>query len=62
MIQGTHYAGWRTVKAALVSASPSQRAEYVKRESKLDPLKEFIDARLVPNLDAPRKQRHATLC
>lgn len=57
-IQRTHHVGWRTVKAALGSAWPSQRAEYPKRRSKLDPFKEVIDAMLIADLDAPRKQRH----
>ncbi len=57
-IQRTHHVGWRTVKAALGSAWPSHRAEYPKRASKLDPFNEVIDAMLVADLDAPRKQRH----
>lgn len=57
-IQRTHHVGWRTVKSALGSVWPSQRAEYPKRPSKLDPFKEVIDAMLVVDLDAPRKQRH----
>lgn len=50
--------GWRTVKAALGSAWPAQRATYPTRGSKLDPFKEVIDQILVADLDAPRKRRH----
>jgi len=57
-IQRTHHVGWRTVKAALGSAWPAQRATYPTRGSKLDPFKQLIDKILVADLDAPRKQRH----
>lgn len=57
-IQRTHHVGWRTVKAALGSTWPAQRATYPTRGSKLDPFKEVIDQILVADLDAPRKQRH----
>jgi hypothetical protein len=50
--------GWRTVQAALASAWPAQRAPYPTRASKLDPFKPVIDAILIADLDAPRKQRH----
>ena len=57
-IQRTHHVGWRTVKAALGSAWPAQRAAYPTRPSKLDPFKAVIDEIIVADLDAPRKQRH----
>lgn len=57
-IQRTHHVGWRTVKAALDSAWPAERAAYPTRASKLDPFKDVIDEILVGDLDAPRKQRH----
>lgn len=57
-IQRTHHVGWRTVKAALESAWPAQRADYPPRASKLDSFKPVIDEILVVDLDAPRKQRH----
>jgi hypothetical protein len=57
-IQRNHHVGWRTVKAALGSAWPAQRAAYPTRSSKLDPFKAVLDEILVADLDAPRKQRH----
>lgn len=57
-IQRTRHVGWRTVKAALGSAWPAQRAAYPSRPSKLDPFKSVIDQILLADLDAPRKQRH----
>jgi transposase len=57
-LQRTHHVGWRTVKAALASAWPAPPAPYPKRASKLDPFKTAIDAMLLADLDAPRKQRH----
>lgn len=57
-IQRRHRVGWRTVRAALDSAWPAQRAAYPSRPSKLDPFKPVIDEILAADLDAPRKQRH----
>jgi transposase len=57
-LQRSHHVGWRTVKAAMESAWPAQRAPYPARGSKLDPFKPVIDEILVADLDAPRKQRH----
>lgn len=57
-VQGKHGVGWRTVKAAEGSAWPSQREEKLPRPSRLEPFKKVIDAWLLADLDAPRKQRH----
>lgn len=54
-VQRTHHVTWRTVKAASDSAWPAQRADYPKRESKLDPFMPAIEEMLVADLDAPRK-------
>jgi transposase len=48
----------RTVRAALASATPAPRKPRTAQAPKLDPLKAFIDAMLVADLDAPRKQKH----
>ncbi|MGF7237906.1 MAG: IS21 family transposase [Frankia sp.] len=48
----------RTVRAALVSATPTPRKPRTAQAPKLGPLKPAIDAMLVADLDAPRKQRH----
>lgn len=53
-IQRQHHVGWRTVKAALSSAWPAERAAYPARTSKLDPFKPVIDQILVADLDAPQ--------
>ncbi len=45
----------RTVRAALASTTPAPRKPRTAQTSKLDPLKAFIDAMLVADLDAPRK-------
>ncbi len=57
-LQRKYRVGWRTVNAAMATAWPSARATYSPRVSKLDLFKEVIDAILVDDLDAPRKQRH----
>lgn len=57
-LQRKYRVGWRTVDAATQAAWPSARATYSLRASKLDLFKEVIDAILVDDLDAPRKQRH----
>jgi transposase len=57
-IQRKYGVGYRTVKQALASAWPAERKEYTPRGSKLEPFKPIIDAILVADLDAPRKQRH----
>jgi hypothetical protein len=43
---------------ALESAWPEPRKKLPPRASKLDPFKPVIDAILLADLDAPRKQRH----
>jgi hypothetical protein len=48
----------RTVRAALACATPAPRKARVAQAPKLDPLKPFVDAMLVADLDAPRKQKH----
>lgn len=48
----------RTVRAALTSATPTPRKTRVAQAPKLEPLKPFIDAMLVTDLGAPRKQKH----
>jgi hypothetical protein len=48
----------RTVRAVLSSATPAPRKPRVAQAPKLDPLKPIIDAMLVADLDAPRKQKH----
>lgn len=48
----------RTVRAALVSASPPVRKPRRSPAPKLDPVKPVIDAMLREDLSAPRKQRH----
>jgi hypothetical protein len=57
-VQRAHHVGWRTVRDALNSAWPAQRAEYPQRASHLDAFKPLIDEMLVADLDAPRTQRH----
>ncbi|MCQ6468615.1 IS21 family transposase, partial [Vibrio parahaemolyticus] len=53
-----HGVGRRTVVKALESAWPEPRKKLPPRASKLDPFKPVIDAILLADLDAPRKQRH----
>jgi transposase len=50
----------RTVREALESAWPSPRKQMTPRRSRLDPFKPVIDAMLLADLDAPRKQRHTS--
>jgi len=57
-IQRVHHVTWRTVRQALDSAWPEPRAPYPDRVSRLDEFKPVIDALLIADLDAPRKQRH----
>ena len=59
-IQAKHGVGRRTIMAAEASAWPSPRKKATPRASKVDPFKPVIDAWLVADLDAPRKQRHTT--
>lgn len=48
----------RTVRAALESSSPPPRKPVTRAAPALDPVKPLIDAMLVEDLEAPRKQRH----
>lgn len=48
----------RTVRAALTSATPAPRKPRVAQAPKLEPAKPFIDAMLMADLGAPRKQKH----
>ena len=48
----------RTVRQALASPFPPPRKPRTFVAPRLDPAKPFIDAMLVEDLDAPRKQRH----
>ena len=48
----------RTVRAALASATPTVRKPRTAPAPKLEKLKPFIDAMLVADLTAPRKQKH----
>ena len=48
----------RTVRQALANAVPPQRKTPVRVAPKLDPAKDLIDAMLMLDLTAPRKQRH----
>lgn len=48
----------RTVRQALLSASPPTRKPPVRSAPKLDPFKDATDGMLRADLDAPRKQRH----
>lgn len=57
-IERKHGVGYRTVRDALGSAWPQHRKEYSPRPPKLDPFKAAVDAILLADLKAPRKQRH----
>lgn len=57
-LERKHGVGRRTVVKALGSAWPEPRKKLPPRASKLDPFKPVIDAILLADLDAPRKQRH----
>lgn len=48
----------RTVRQALKNAVPPQRKTPARVAPKLDPAKALIDAMLIEDLTAPRKQRH----
>jgi transposase len=48
----------RTVRQALESAAPVPRKTPVRRSARLETFKGVIDAMLIADLDAPRKQRH----
>lgn len=51
----------RTVRAALTSAVPPQRKSPVRVAPVLGPVRGVIEAMLVEDLDAPRKQRHTAV-
>jgi Bacterial regulatory proteins, gntR family len=48
----------RTVRRALANAVPPERKTPVRVAPKLEPAKGLIDAMLMLDLTAPRKQRH----
>ena len=53
-----HQVGRATVRTALAQAEPPSRKVPVRVSPRLDPFKAAIDAMLIEDLDAPRKQRH----
>jgi transposase len=53
-----HRVSRRTVRQALAAAEPPVRRVPAREPPKLGPLKGVIDAMLLADLDAPRKQRH----
>jgi transposase len=57
-IERKHGVSRRTVLKALASVWPEPRKKLPPRPSKLDSYKPVIDAILLADLDAPRKQRH----
>lgn len=57
-LERKHGVGRRTVVKALESAWPEPHKKLPPRASKLDPFKPVIDAILLADLDAPRKQHH----
>lgn len=58
MIQTKYQVSWHTVDEAAGSAWPTERKRYPRRQSKVDQYATAIDAILLADLDAPRKQRH----
>ncbi|MGJ6969820.1 hypothetical protein ACSDR0_48910 [Streptosporangium sp. G11] len=55
-----HSVSYLTVTKASASAWPEPRKKPTPRPTRLDPYKPLIDAMLLADLDAPRKQRHTT--
>ncbi len=53
-----HGVGRATVRQALVCSVPPDRKIPVRRAPKLEPVKVHIDAMLLSDVTAPRKQRH----
>jgi hypothetical protein len=53
-----HRVSRRTVRPALAAAEPPVRRVHAREAPKLGPLKGVVDAMLLADLDAPRKQRH----
>jgi transposase len=53
-----HGVGRATVRQALAYSVPPERKTPVRKSPKLDPLKVHIDAMLLSDVTAPRKQRH----
>ena len=53
-----HRCGRATVRMALANAVPPPRKTPVRSSPRLEPFKKAIDAMLVSDVDAPRKQRH----
>lgn len=53
-----HQVGRGTVRLALAQAEPPPRKRRVRSSPRLDPFKAAIDAMLLADTTAPRKQRH----